>query len=177
MIFRRIGRKPGQDLKIMSKLFPAAEAAALADGLGTAGAEYLVLAAFGLNDGSARRAFERLGASPDDYRLALRAQHAEALGAVGMKGIDDTVLDRHLPEPRSASGPVKTAPSAHKMFKAVVKKVQKDRSQLYSAYFVLAATETEHGTTIRAIRHLGIDPAALNAAARAEIEALRQNAS
>jgi hypothetical protein len=58
------------------------------------------------------------------------------------------------------------------MFRSVGKAVGRDASQLYSTYFVLAATETNYGTTIRAIRHLGIDPADLAEAARAEIEAL-----
>lgn len=177
MIFRRIGRRPGQDFATMRRLFPAAERAALADGLDTAGAEYLLLAALDLDDGSARRALERLGVRPDDYRRALRAQHADALGAVGVEGIDDAALDRHLPAPVAPSGPVKTAPSAHKMFRSVVKRVRKDRSQLYSAYFLLAAADAEHGTVSRVLRHLDIDPDELVAAAQAEIEALRHAAS
>jgi hypothetical protein len=172
MIFSRIGRKPRQDIKTMSVLFPAAEAAARADGLDVAGAEYLLVAALDLEDGSARRAFERVGADPDDFPAAIRGQHDAALQQAGMVGIDDTALDQHLPEPTQPIGPTRTAPSAHQMFRSVVKAVRRDASQLYSAYFVLAATETNYGTTIRAIRHLGIDPADLAEAARAEIEAL-----
>lgn len=68
--------------------------------------------------------------------------------------------------------PLKGAPSAHKMFRSVAEKVQQDRSQLFGAYFVLTAAESEHGTTIRAIRRMGIDPIELAAAARSEIKAL-----
>ena len=172
MIFSRIARKPGQDIKTMAKLFPAAEAAARADGLDTAGAEYLLVAALDLEDGSARRAFERVGADPDDFPAAIRGQHDDALAKAGMVGIHDSALDQHLPEPTPPTGPTKTAPSAQRMFRAVVKAVRKDKSQLYGAYFVLVAAETNYGTTIRAIRHLGIDPADLAAAARDEIQAL-----
>ena len=48
--------------------------------------------------------------------------------------------------------------------------MRKERSQLYGAYFVLVAAETEHGTTARALRQMGLDPVALAAAARAEVE-------
>ncbi len=161
----------------MTALFPAAEAAARADGLEAAGAEYLLLAAFDLEDGSARRAFERAGADPDRFRAAIGAQHGDALASVGLDAIDDSILDQHLPEPSAATGPLKSAPSTHKMFRAVVKKVKDDRSQLYSAYFVLVASEDHHGTTIRAIRHLGIDPARLAEAARSEIDTLIEHAN
>ncbi len=172
MIWSRIGRSPVTDMRIMNELFPAAEAAAQADGASLAGAEYLLVAALELEDGTGRRAFERVGANPDDFGTALREQHAEALEGIGLQSIDDELLDRHLPPAAAPIDPVKTAPSARKMFRSIVKKVRKERSQLYSAYFVLAAAEAEHGTTIRAIRHMGVDPAALADAARTEIQLL-----
>lgn len=173
MIWRRIGRRPAEDIRTMGVLFPAVEAAALADGENTAGAEYLVIAALDLQDGSARRAFERAGGDPDAFRVAVQDQHADALRGVGIQPINGEMLDQHLPTPVPAKGPVKTAPSAHKLFRKIVKKVRKERSQLYGAYFVLAAAETEHGTTARAIRHMGIEPATLAQAARTEIDLLR----
>jgi len=169
MIWRRIGRRPGQDVRIMATLFPAAEAAARADGTDSAGAEYLLAAALDLEDGSARRAFHLVNSNPDDFRAAIRASHANALDSIGMGEVNDETLSELLPRPASGKGSVKTAPSARKMFRAVVKKVKEDRSQLYSAYFLLTATETGHGTTIS----LGIDPAELAVAARSEIDALR----
>jgi hypothetical protein len=59
----------------------------------------------------------------------------------------------------------------------VVPLVRKERSQLYGAYFVLAAAETEHGTTARALRHMNVDLTALAAAARSEIDALNMDDS
>lgn len=157
----------------MARFFPEAQKAASADGIEAAGAEHLVIAALDLDDGSARRVFETVGADPDAFRTAVRAQHHDALAVVGMGGLDDSALDGHLPEqspPDAAS--VETSASAHKLFRGVVKQVRKDRSQLYGAYFVLAAAESQRGTAIRAIRHMGIDPAALAQAARAEIASI-----
>lgn len=159
----------------MSVLFPAADAAALVDGVAVAGAEYLLVAALDLEDGSGRRAFAAVGADPDDFRAAVRAQHADALRGVGIDPASDEIIDQHLPEPAASIGVVKSAPSAHKMFRTVVKKVRKDRSQLYSAYFVLVATESQYGTTIRTIRHMGIEPGSLAEAARVEIRHLNRN--
>jgi ClpA/ClpB-like protein len=48
------------------------------------GAEHLLLAALELPDGTARRAFERVGADPNALRQAIEEQHAEALCAVGI---------------------------------------------------------------------------------------------
>ena len=172
MIWRRQGRSPIQDIRIMNELFPAADTLAAEDGEQQAGAEYLLIAAFDLDDGSARRAFVRAGADPDEFRSAVRRQHADALRSVGIRPIDDEQLDRHVPPPVPDNRPHRGAPSGHALFRKIVKLVRKERSQLYGAYFVLVAAQTEHGTTARALRHLGIDPAELAAAARMEIDFL-----
>lgn len=173
MMWGRIGRRPAKDIRTMGALFPAAEAEARADGETKAGAEYLVIAALDLPDGSARRAFERAGADPDAFRGAVRDQHAAALRGIGMQSINDETPEPSFPAPVPTTGPVKTAPSAHKLFRRIVKRVSRERSQLYGAYFVLAAAQTEYGTTARAIRHMGIEPATLAKAARTEIDLLR----
>ena len=80
-----------------SVLFPAADAIAEADGEDTAGAEHLLLAALDLDTGSARRAFERVGADPDQFRVAVREQHADAVRAVGMRPMNDDMLDQAHP--------------------------------------------------------------------------------
>lgn len=171
MIFRRIGRRPTKDIGIMTRLFTAAEHIALADGLDSVGAEHLLLAALDLdNDDSARRALETIGADPDHLAAAVRAQHTTALEAVGVTPLPDRSLDRHLPEPTEPGRPLKTGASAQKLFRKVVKQVRSDRSQLYGAYFVLFAAREAHGSAIRAIQHLDIDPVALEASAQNEID-------
>ena len=172
MIVGRRKRSRLQDIRIMNELFPAADALAAADGERDAGAEYLLIAALDLDTGSARRAFRAAGADPDQLHHAVRAQHDEALQAIGVTSLDDEALDRHLPPPAPDNAPHRGAPSGHELFREVVRLVRKDRSQLYGAYFVLVAAASERGTTARALRHLGLDRAALAAAARAEIDQL-----
>jgi hypothetical protein len=58
------------------------------------------------------------------------------------------------------------------VFPRVVEMVRADRSRIYGAYIVLAATELEQGTTARTFAEMGIDRRDLAAAARAEIDAL-----
>ncbi len=175
MIWGRKKRSRLQDIRIMSELFPAADALAAGDGEHDAGAEYLLIAALDLDDGSARRVFRAVGVDPDQLHPAVRAQHAAALEAVGLRPLDESLLAGRLPAPVVGDGPHRGAPSGHEMFRHVVRLVRKERSQLYGAYFVLVAATTERGTTARALRHLGIDPAALASAARTEIDRLNKS--
>lgn len=170
MIDRHSTRNPVEDIRTMGRLFPAADAAALADGETEAGAEYLVIAALDLPDGSARRAFERAGADPDAFSGAVRAQHGDALRSIGMQPLNDDVLDAQLPKQLTPAKWVKGAPSGHDLFRRVVKLVRKERSRLHGAYIVLVAAQTEHGTSVRAIRQMGLDPEVLARAARAEVD-------
>jgi ATP-dependent Clp protease ATP-binding subunit ClpA len=176
-MFGRKKRSRLHDIRIMNQLFPAADALAEADGARGAGAEHLLIAALDLDTGSARRAFERVGADPDQFREAVRTQHADAMRAVGVQPINDVMLDRHIPPPVPDNRPHRGSPSGHELFRKVVPLVRKERSQLYGAYFVLAAAETEHGTTARALRHMNVDLTALAAAARSEIDALNMDDS
>lgn len=116
MIDRHNTRNPVEDIRTMGRLFPAADAAALADGETEAGAEYLVIAALDLPDGSARRAFERAGADPDAFSGAVRAQHGDALRSIGMQPLNDDVLDVQLPKQLTPAKWVKGAPSGHDLF-------------------------------------------------------------
>lgn len=166
-------RRPIADIRTMNTLFTAAEAAARRAGENLPGAEHLLLATLDLAEGSARRVFERVGADADAFQGAISGQHAEALRAVGIEPIDDS-LEGGIPPPGRARGPLRTSASAQRMFKRVVKLIRKEKSQLYGAYFVLVAAQTEQGTVARALRHMGIDPETLAAAARAEVDALNR---
>ena len=171
MMLGRKKRSRIEDIRIMNQLFPATDAIAEADGGATARAEHLLIATFDLDTGSARRAFKRVGADPDRFRRAIREQHADAVRAVGMRPMNDDMLDRHIPPPagdRLHHG----SPSSHDLFRSVVKLVRSERSQLYGAYFVLVAAQTERGTTARALQHMNVDPTELAAAARTEIDLL-----
>ncbi len=155
----------------MNLLFTGAEDEARRAGEAEPGAEHLVLAALELPDGSARRAFENVGADPDEFRVALGAQHIDALGSAGIEAPEEVFADR-LPEPSQPTGVYRSKGSAHKMFKKVVKMVKKERSQLYGAYFVLVASESDLGTTARTLAAMDVDRTQLMAAARAELDTL-----
>lgn len=164
-------RKPLQDIQTMNTLFAAAEEEAAAVGETEPGTEHLILAAFELPDGSAVRAFKRVGVYPKAFRKAIQEQHDEALRAIGIAP-DAGRLDDRLPDPAPPSGPFQTKGSAQTVFKKVVKMVKKERSQLYGAYIVLAATEADRGTTAGALDRLGVRREALAVAAREELDAL-----
>lgn len=154
----------------MSSLLPQAERLAQEDGQNRPGAEYLLLASLELEDPSARRAFEAVGADPLSYREAINRSHADALESVGIE-VGDIASD--LPEPASPPRSVlQSEPSLQGAFKKVVDRVRAERSQIYGAYIVESVAEAEHGTAIRALRTMGVDPQRLVAAARNEIDKL-----
>lgn len=158
------------DVRTMNRLFTLAETEAQRAGEAEPGAEHLLLAAVDLPDGSARRAFERVGVDPAALREAIASQHDDALRAVGVEAPTDALDAPSAVLPR---GPYRSKGSAQTLFQRVTELVRSERSPLYGAWFVLAATETEHGTTARALRRLGIDPDDLARAAHAELEAIR----
>ncbi len=164
-----MSRKPIQDIRTVNALFPAAELEAKRMGVKTPGAEHLVLAAVELPEDSARRAFERAGVDPGAFRVAIvRLRDDDVRASAGGAGGDP---DEKTPDPAPSLMPTRTSPSASTVFKRVVELVRKEKSPLYGAYIVMVAADDSYGTTARVLRSMGIDPTALAAAARAEIDA------
>lgn len=159
------------DMRTMKQLFTLAEAEAQRADEAEPGAEHLLLAALDLPDGSARRALERAGVEPAALRDAIASQHNDALRSVGVE-MQGGPID--VPSAARPRGPYRSKGSAQALFQRVTALVSAERSQLYGAWFVLAATETEHGTTARSLRRLGIDPEDLARAARAELDSLKR---
>lgn len=159
-------KNPLRDVRTIRTLLERAEAEADRAGESSPGAEHLLLAALDLPDGTARRAFERVGANPSTLRQAIEDQHAEALRALGIDadpGAEPAVSV--APRPK---GVYRSTGSAQSAFQAAGSLARKSRTQLVGAHVVLAITDMEHGTAIRAVRSLGIDVDALAAAAREE---------
>jgi ATP-dependent Clp protease ATP-binding subunit ClpA len=73
-----------KDMKTISALCSTAEFCANAVGQQEPGAEHFLLAALSLPDGSARRAFERIGANPQQFSAAIEQQYREALQSIGL---------------------------------------------------------------------------------------------
>lgn len=149
------------NLRIMNELFTSAEREAQLLGDEEPGPEHLLLAALGLPDGSARRAFAKFGVSPDDVRHAITATHADALRTMGIDTVPPAVPAR---EPKGA---YRSTGSARDAFQRAAALCKLDRpSKLDSAYLVIAVADPDHGTSARVLRQLGIDRAALQDAAR-----------
>lgn len=167
--------RPIRDVGTIKRLLTGAEAEAHAQGESLAGAEHLLLAALELPDGTARRAFERVGAAPDDLRSAIATQHAEALRAIGIEPVSDELLDAELGTGAPAgTGPLRTGASAQTAFRAAVDLAKADGpSPLLGAHVVAAVAQIEHGTAARTLSGMGIDRDALATAAREEL-ALRR---
>ena len=158
-------KNPFRDMRTIRMLLEGAEAEANRAGESMPAAEHLLLAALELPDGTARRAFERVGADPGALRQAIEDQHAEALRAIG---IDADTAELAGPTAPLANGVYRSSGSAQSAFQAAGTLARKTRSQLVGAHVVLAIADMEHGTALRALRARGIDIDALAAAAREE---------
>ena len=160
-----------RDAGTLQTLFASAECHANEEGQAEPGAEHLVMAALEMPDGTAGRAFERVGANPAKFREAVSQQYLEALRTVGMEPSAIASPNDTAPVPR-AKGVYKAQASAQ----ALVQKLTETKPfntvlPLFSAEILLAATEGQHTIAMRALRVMGVDRAALAAAARSEIAA------
>lgn len=158
-------RLKGEVLTIR-QLLEGAELLAHEAGEALPGPEHLLLSALALPDGTARRAFQRLGADPDGLGAAIAAQHDDALRAVGIQ-VD--AARPVVPAPK-ARGVFNSTPSAQAAFRRAVElgKSPKPR-RLQGAHVVLAVTEMERGTVARALSRMGVNRTELAAAAREEL--------
>jgi ATP-dependent Clp protease ATP-binding subunit ClpA len=162
-------RNPVPDMRTIKTLLTGAEEEALEAGESMPGAEHLLLSALAFPDGSARRAFERVGADPDELRAAIATQHADALRAIGIEPPDDAALDAAIGnQRRAARGVFRSNASAHSAFQAAAKLARSESSPLGGAHVVAAVAGMEHGSAARALTVMGIDRTALAAAAREE---------
>lgn len=165
-------RNPVRDMRTINALLTGAEAEAHEAGHTMPSAEHLLLSALALPDGTARRAFERLGADPDGLRPAITAQHEQALRAIGIEPPGDEELD--VPAGGRATrgrGVFRATASAQAAFRGAADLAKEEKgSPLLGAHVVAAVARMEHGTAARALRAMGIDRHALAAASRQEID-------
>jgi ATP-dependent Clp protease ATP-binding subunit ClpA len=150
----------------IKQLLEGAERLAQQSGESLPGAEHLLLSALALPDGTARRAFERLGVDPTGLPSAIASQHDDALRAVGIE-VDTKDLDIPAPDAR---GVYLSTPSAQATFKRAVELSGKPKPrQLRGAHVLLAVAEMERGTVARALSRMGVNREELAAAARDEL--------
>lgn len=153
------------DTRLIAALLTTAETEARALGDAEPGAEHLLLAALLVDDPSARDVLRQVAETVDAaaVRSAIGAVHAASLATVGVTAPD---LDGALPP---ATGIYRSEVSAQEVFQRARVLSRGSRAGLLSAHVLLAAAEREHGTVARVLDHLGIDRAALVAAARAAV--------
>ena len=164
-------KKRFRDAGTLKTLFESADRHANHEGQTEPGAEHLVMAALELPDGTAGKTFERVGARPDGFRDAVAQQYVEALRAVGIEPSAAAPLNGDPPV-SSVKGAYRAQASAHDLVhKLTETKPFASALPLLGADILIAATAGQHTIAARALRAMGVDPAALAAAARAEIAA------
>ncbi len=154
------------DIGTIGTLCTAAERHALREEQREPGAEHFLLAALDLPDGTARRSFEEVGADPAALKDAIARQYGDALAAIG--------LDVGAPSAASAGAePLAARPgvfNASASGQEVMQALAASRSQhapLLGAHVVAIVAGMPHGTAVRALRAMGVDPGQLRSAAEA----------
>ena len=161
-----------RDAGTLKLLCEKAEALARAEGRRDPEAEDFVLAAIALPDGAAVRVFSRLGLDGASFKAALIAQEREALRQVGLGDVlVEQTLGKATPLP-APSGLYDAAPGG----KLVVQELARLRKRgvsgpLDGSHVLKVVAEMGHGRAVRALRLMGAEPAAVIAAADAEIAA------
>lgn len=171
-MFQRI-RDHLQSMRTLQRLCTGAEDHARTRGSRAPGAEHFLLAALDLPDGSARRAFERLGADPAAVPAAIEQQYRDALQGLG--------IDAPLPEavPTTAARPnlYRAQPSGEELVQALAQSRKGQPGPLRGAHVVALVANMPQGVAARTLRAMQLDASQLAAAARAEAQAETQTAA
>lgn len=159
-----------RDMKTIGKLIPGADEQANLLGEEKPGAEHFVLSALNLEDGTAKRAFDKVGIDSAQFRQAIKTQYDEALNSIGISqhslGIN--------PEPIEPSKIFHDSqPSGQDLIKSLytLKKEDKERP-LLGAHVLIVAAAIEFGVVPRALKVLGVDRGLLTKAAKEELNSI-----
>lgn len=159
------------DMKTVGTLCSSAEKHAQIKGQKEPGVEHFVLAAFDLPDGTAKRAFQSLGATPVRFEHAIKQQYQDALSNLGID-FSSTPIFNQTPSITSTAKIYRAKPSGQELMKNLAsQKSFSPEEPLLGAHVLLAAVDAEYGIVIRALQVLDISAGSLAAAAKDEIEA------
>lgn len=160
-----------RDMRTIKELLTGAERIGRSMGDEEPAAEHLLLAAAELPDGSAGRALGAVGIDRDRLHAAILDEQAAGLVAAGIEEETARELSDLPPlEPAEGRGLYRSRPSAQEAFQAAGALARSQKERLSGAHVVAAVAAMEHGTVARILDRLGIDRAALAAAADAERE-------
>ncbi|HEV7318195.1 MAG TPA: Clp protease N-terminal domain-containing protein [Ensifer sp.] len=158
------------DMGTVKLLCERAETHALLDQQREPGAEHFLLAALDLPDGTARLAFEKVGAEPDALKAAIERQYADALRAIGL------AADVPAGTPMPAKPGLYQAASSGREIMQELAAGRKDHGPLLGAHVVGLVAGMSHGVAARSLRALGVDPAHLKSAADAIVDVAQAKA-
>ena len=163
-----------RDMRTIRQLLTDAERIAREMGDEQPAAEHLLLAAMDLPDGTASGIFDRFGVDRDALRAAVDFVHADALATVGIgvAGGDGAMTGRPLP-PVDRASVYRSSASAQETFQAAGARARAAKERLGGIHVLAAIAAMEHGTPARMLERLGIDRAALAAAADEKREGRR----
>lgn len=164
-MFRKLQRR-FQSMRTLSRLCTDAEAHARLRGQAAPGAEHFLLAAIDLPEGSARRAFESVGADPSALGEAIERQYREALQAAGVQAPLPQAAALQAP---AAASLYRARPSGQELVQALARSSKKQAGPLLGAHVVAAVAAMPQGVAARTLRALGVDAPRLVAAARAQV--------
>lgn len=156
-----------QDMRTLHRLFTRAEHLARAQGQPQPGSEHFLLAALELPDGSARRAFKRVGANPDALPAAIEQQYSDALARIGIQA----PLPPATPLPPAQGGLYGAQASGQQLVQALAKSRKGHPGPLCGAHVVALIAQTPQGVAARALQALRLDADALAQAAEFEVVA------
>lgn len=162
-MFQGLKRRIG-DMAVIRQLCLEAEAYARKDGLREPGAEHFLLAALDLPDGTARRAFERVGGNHESLEATIAAQHHSALDAFGLTPNID--LEPSTPGP--ADGLYHAAPSGQQVMQELAAHRPAGSRGLVGADVVAVVAGFRRGVAARTLGAMGIQRDALRQAALQE---------
>lgn len=157
-----------QDMKTIGKLISGADEQAHIAGKQEPGAEHFVLSALSLEDGTAKRVFQKIGVDADRFRNAINQQYSDALRTIG---ISNVAYDMDQ-EPVEQNTMLHTSqPSGQALMKSLyaIKSQDKDRP-LLGAHVIRVAAELERGIVARAFSVMDIDRGQLAKIAQEELE-------
>jgi len=159
-----------RDMKTISKLISGADEQANISGEEKPGAEHYVLSALNLEDGSAKRVFEKAGADASKFRESVKQQYSDALNSIGISSEATDIA----PEPIEPNKMFHNSqPSGQELMKSLYAIKQRDKDRpLAGAHVISVAAEMEHGVVARALKVMGIDREQLAKLAKDECESL-----
>lgn len=159
------------DMKTISNLISGADEQANISGEEKPGAEHYVLSALNLEDGSANRVFERIGANSNKFRDAIKEQYSEALKFIGISQ-EATEVE---PEPIESNKMLHNSqPSGQELMKSLYALKQEDKERpLLGAHVISVAAEMEHGVVARAFKVMGVGREQLAKAVKEELDSMQ----